>query len=122
MIKEIRNNRTMEITYLNDDVLTAHVCCIYHEAKKELQIVDLFATKEYGNCYFEDMLLDEVFLYAATVGASSIKTYIGPEPYNPEPYRTQQQELKWYQDYGFQQESTVCGVTPCLTFRTTPYL
>lgn len=122
MIKEVKTNKTLEITYTNDSEIAAYLSCICHEEAKELEITALFATKDYGNCYYEDMLIDEVFLFAAEHNARTIKAYVGPEPYNPAPYRTKEEELKWYQEYGFQQESTVCGITPCLTYDTTPFL
>lgn len=122
MIKEVKTDNTLEITYTNGSEIAAYLSCIYHEAAKELEIIALFATKDYGNCYYEDILIDEVFLFAAEHNARTIKTYVGPEPYNPAPYRTKEEELNWYQEYGFQQKSTVCGITPCLTYDTTPFL
>lgn len=122
MIKEIKTDNTLEITYLNGSEIVAFLSCIYHKAINELEITALFATEEYGNSYYEDMLIDEAFLFAAEHDARVIKTYIGPEPYNPAPYRTKEVELEWYKGYGFSEMSTVCGITPCVMFDTAPFL
>ena len=101
MIKTICNSNTLEITYTNNDQLAAHTCCIVHHSTNQLEIVDLFAVNDYKDMNFEDMLLEEILSYAREQGITSILVYVGPEPYNPDPYWSVSDYIAWYESYGF---------------------
>lgn len=120
MIKEIRSTKIMEIEYSNNGEIAAHVCCIADHKKKELRIVDLFAVKDYAAASFEDMLMEEVMTYALENDIQRIVTFIGPEPYNPDPYRTIDDEVSWYNEYGFETVVSKCGFAACMEYQVTP--
>ena len=101
MIKTICNSNTLEITYTNNDQLAAHTCCIVHHSTNQMEIVDLFAVNDYKDMNFEDMLLEEILSYVRERGITSILVYVGPEPYNPDPYWSVNDYIAWYESYGF---------------------
>ncbi len=109
MIIKTANDKSLVIAYSNDGVLSAHTKCRVNQPDMELQIVDLFSTKDYADMSFEDMLLDEVITYAREHELTSISYIVGPEPFNPEPHLTQEQVIQWYLAQGFEQESGALG-------------
>lgn len=101
MVKVICNDKVLEITYTSNDELIAHTSCIVHRNTQQLEIIDIFAVSQYGDMYFEDMLMEEVLSYAQDQGLASIIAYVGPEPFNPAPYWTSDDYMDWYASYGF---------------------
>lgn len=91
MVYTISNNKALEVTYTNNGELAAHACCIANRGSSQLEIIDLFATQDYGNMGFEDMLLEEVLGYAYEHNLASVVVTIGPEPFNPKPYLSEAQ-------------------------------
>lgn len=120
MIKELRTTKILEIEYNNNGETAAHVCCITNQGKKQLRIVDLFALEDYADSSFEDMLMDEVFQYAYENDINQIVTYIGPEPYNPKPYRSIDDEVRWYEGYGFEAAKSACSFASCMVCKVIP--
>ena len=109
MVNVICNDKALEITYTSKDQLIAHTSCIVHRNTQQLEIIDLFAVRQYGDMYFEDMLMEEVLIYAQDQGLTSIIAYVGPEPFNPDPYWTTDDYIDWYASYGFSQKAgTFC--------------
>ena len=101
MVKVICNDKVLEITYTSNDELIAHTSCIVHRNTQQLEIIDIFAVSQYGDMYFEDMLMEEVLSYAQDQGLASIIAYVGPELFNPVPYWTSDDYMDWYASYGF---------------------
>ena len=109
MISVICNDKVLEITYMDKDQLIAHTSCVVHRSTQQLEIIDIFAVQQYGDMYFEDMLMEEVLSYAQNQGLISIIAYVGPEPFNPAPYWTADDYMDWYASYGFtQKQSSFC--------------
>ncbi len=101
IITTVKTSGYYESTYTNDSVLSAYTHCRVHRQKSELEIVSLFATKDYSYMSFEDMLLEEVITYARVQGLDTIYFILGPEPMNPKPYLTVEEVKHWYLSNGF---------------------
>lgn len=119
MVNVICNDKVLEITYTSNGQLIAHTSCVVHRSTKQLEIIDIFAVQQYGNMYFEDMLMEEVLSYAQDQGLDSIIAYVGPESFNPDPYWATDDYMDWYAGYGFtQKHSSFCR--QCMECQVTP--
>lgn len=111
MMQLLENDNSLEDIITIDDTLIAHCFCMFHPAKQQVQIVDLFATIA---CGIPDSMLNAVLRFAAKHQANEIVAYCGPEPFNPGKCWTLAEEMQFYRDHGFEHLTDVCGVTPCM--------